>query len=384
MNKELFEALDLLEKERHIPKSYMLEKIEAALTAACKKELGTTNITVVLDPEKMDMKVYRKYLIVAEVEDPNTEITKEGIDALEQRYHEEGLKLKTRSRKRSIGSDYEYELQPKEFGRLSAQNAKQVIIQGIREAERSQDNEDDVRNEWDGLFKSSPYESRHPWISDSRRCPSTISDCPESTIVYVPFDTCPFKLGGTLLAQSKGHNGGPGAQIMDPDYFIDCYEVVRELIEDGVVIAGISVGDGGLATAAARMCRKNGAGLDISRLMASYGENDSTKVLFGETPGVLVQIKDCDFDYFDSQMILQDIAYYPLGSPDKAAEGVKFIDNHQNGVADILAALMNQASEGEDQENWRKIRKFAPDFCYAQNSRKNYIQNKNILRDYGK
>ena len=47
------------------------------------------------------------------------------------------MKLKTRSRKRSIGSDYEYELQPKEFGRLSAQNAKQVIIQGIREAERS-------------------------------------------------------------------------------------------------------------------------------------------------------------------------------------------------------------------------------------------------------
>lgn len=137
MNKELFEALDLLEKERHIPKSYMLEKIEAALTAACKKEMGTTNITVVMDPEKMDMKVYRKYLIVNEVEDPNTEITKEGIEALEKKYHDEGLKLKTRSRKRSIGSDYEYELQPKEFGRLSAQNAKQVIIQGIREAERS-------------------------------------------------------------------------------------------------------------------------------------------------------------------------------------------------------------------------------------------------------
>ena len=137
MNKELFEALDLLEKERHIPKSYMIEKIEAALTAACKKEMGTTNITVVMDPEKMDMKVYRKYLIVAEVEDPNTEITKEGIEALEKKYQEEGLKLKTRSRKRSIGSDYEYELQPKEFGRLSAQNAKQVIIQGIREAERS-------------------------------------------------------------------------------------------------------------------------------------------------------------------------------------------------------------------------------------------------------
>ena len=137
MNKELFEALDILEKERHIPKEYMIEKIEAALTAACKKELGTTNITVVLDPEKMEMKVYRKYKIVAVVEDEATEITKDGISALEIEYQAKGMKLKTRSRKRSIGSDYEVELHPKEFRRLSAQNAKQVIIQGIREAERS-------------------------------------------------------------------------------------------------------------------------------------------------------------------------------------------------------------------------------------------------------
>lgn len=137
MNKEFFEALDVLERERHIPKDYMLEKVEAALTAACKKEMGTTNISVVIDPEKMDMRVYRKYKIVAEIEDPNTEITKEGIESLEKKYQENGMKLKTRSRKRSVGSDYEYELQPKEFRRLSAQNAKQVIIQGIREAERS-------------------------------------------------------------------------------------------------------------------------------------------------------------------------------------------------------------------------------------------------------
>ena len=137
MNKELFEALDILERERHIPKEYMIEKIEAALTAACKKELGTTNITVVLDPEKMEMKVYRKYKIVTVVEDPTAEITKDGISALEIEYQAKGIKLKTRSRKRSVGSDYEVELHPKEFRRLSAQNAKQVIIQGIREAERS-------------------------------------------------------------------------------------------------------------------------------------------------------------------------------------------------------------------------------------------------------
>ncbi|MBQ4585056.1 MAG: transcription termination/antitermination protein NusA [Clostridia bacterium] len=137
MNKEFFEALNLLEKERHIPKAYMIEKVEAALATACRRELGTTNITVVIDPEKEDVKVYRKYKIVAEVEDPATEITKEQIEELEAKQKALGIKHKVRSRRRSIGSDYEYELHTKEFRRLSAQSAKQVIIQGIREAERS-------------------------------------------------------------------------------------------------------------------------------------------------------------------------------------------------------------------------------------------------------
>lgn len=137
MNNEFFEALELLERERHIPMDYMIEKIEAALAAACKKEYGTADITVVIDPEKRDMKVYRKYKIVAEVEDPNTEMTKAQIEAFEAERKANGIKHKTRSRKRSVGADYEYELQTKAFRRLSAQNAKQVIVQAIREAEKS-------------------------------------------------------------------------------------------------------------------------------------------------------------------------------------------------------------------------------------------------------
>lgn len=137
MNNEFFDALEILERERHIPKEYMLEKVEAALTAACKKEYGITSISVVIDPEKRDMKVYRKYKIVAEVEDPMTEITKAQIEELEIQRKAAGIKHKTRSRKRSVGSDYEYELHTKEFRRLSAQNAKQVIVQAIREHEKS-------------------------------------------------------------------------------------------------------------------------------------------------------------------------------------------------------------------------------------------------------
>lgn len=198
------------------------------------------------------------------------------------------------------------------------------------------------------LFKSSPYESSHPWIGDERKCPASIDGDTDSWIVYIPFDTCPFRLGDSLLAQVYGHNGGPAPLIQDADYFIDCYEVVRELVEDGVIASGISIGNGGLATAALRFCENHGTTLDISGIMSSYQEDDSTRILFGEIPGVLVQIRDVDYDYFDSQMILQDIAYYPLGHPSATRKGVKFEEKSRNSVAGILASLLNQTSEGED------------------------------------
>ena len=197
------------------------------------------------------------------------------------------------------------------------------------------------------LFKSSPFESHHPWIGDERKCPATMVDDKDSWLIYIPFDTCPFKLGGSLLAQVCGHNGGPAPQIQDADYFIDCYEVVRELVEDGIISAGASIGNGGLATAAARFCEHGGATLDLSGIMASYQEEDSTRILFGEIPGVLIQIRDNDYDYFDSQMILQDIAYYPLGHPSLSG-GLRFGEKNKNSVAGILASLLSQTSEGED------------------------------------
>ena len=124
MNKELFAALDLLEKEKGIPKEYMLEKIEAALLAAYKKEQGNnTNVRIVLDPVKEDMRVYQQRTVVEEVENPVTEISLEDAQKL--------------SRRHTLGGVVENELKTKNFRRLSATNAKQVIIQAIREKERS-------------------------------------------------------------------------------------------------------------------------------------------------------------------------------------------------------------------------------------------------------
>lgn len=123
MNKEFFAALDLLEKEKGISKEYMIEKIEAALTAAYKKEYGSnTCVRVSIDPNKEDVKVYQQKLVVEEVENPGAEISLEEAKKISRRY--------------DIGKYYEVEVKPKNFRRLSAAAAKSVIIQAIREGER--------------------------------------------------------------------------------------------------------------------------------------------------------------------------------------------------------------------------------------------------------
>lgn len=197
------------------------------------------------------------------------------------------------------------------------------------------------------LFKV-PYESSHPWISEERQCPRSLICDKNTQLIYIPFDTCQFKLGGSLLDEISGRAGGAAPNIKDPDYFIDCYEVVRELVEDGVVIAGMSVGDGGLAAAAKIMAQDCGIDLEIGGLMASYQEEDRIKVLFGEIPGVLLQVSDYEHDYLDSQLTLQDVAYYPVGRPSDKHKDVKIMQSSKGGVAGILASLLAQASEGED------------------------------------
>lgn len=130
MNAEFFNALEALEKEKGISKEYMMEKVEAALTSAFRREVGGDNVRIVLDPEKRDMKIIRQMTVVEEVTDPASQMTQE--QAITARAEK---RVKGRSTK--VGAVLEMELNPKNFRRLSAQAAKQVIIQGIREAERT-------------------------------------------------------------------------------------------------------------------------------------------------------------------------------------------------------------------------------------------------------
>lgn len=127
MNKELMEALDILEKEKEISKDTLFEAIENSLMTACKNHFGKAdNIKVEINRETCDFLCYAEKEVVAtsqEVEDEVTQICLQ--DAVEF------------SKKAQVGDVLNVEIKSKEFGRIATQNAKNVILQKIREEERS-------------------------------------------------------------------------------------------------------------------------------------------------------------------------------------------------------------------------------------------------------
>lgn len=123
MNNEFFEALILLEKEKGVPADYLLEKIKAAVAIAVRRDYGQNSVmNIVFDTEKRKFKVSLVKDVVEVVEDPVTQIT---VD-----------EAKTHNKRSHLGGTVEIKLETKQFGRIAAQTAKQVIRQGIREAER--------------------------------------------------------------------------------------------------------------------------------------------------------------------------------------------------------------------------------------------------------
>ena len=123
MNKEFFEALEDLSIEKGINKDYLLDAIETALLTAYKKNFNAEeNVKIIIDEEKAVIQVFSLREVVEEVFDPAIEIS---LD--------EARKINKRAQ---IGDIVEVEITPKDFGRIAAQTAKQVIVQKIREAER--------------------------------------------------------------------------------------------------------------------------------------------------------------------------------------------------------------------------------------------------------
>jgi len=205
----------------------------------------------------------------------------------------------------------------------------------------------DAHESEDDLFLDQPYRAENP-VFEPDIIPSAFEADPQSWVVYVPFDTADYRLGGSILSQTF-RSGGVGPELGDADYFLDSYEVVRELVEDKIIIAGITVGEGGLLAALKKMAgNETGISVDLCDLAAASSENDPVRLLFSEVPGAVFQIRDADFDYLDAELLLQDIAYYPLGHP-VAGAPLRIRNSNKSGIQKILDSLIaNQGAEGED------------------------------------
>ena len=122
-SKEFLTALELVAKEKGIDKELIFEAIEASLVSACKKHFGANqNIKVDMNRENGEVKCFTQKTIVETVEDPQMEISLEMARVANPNY--------------VVGDIVDIEVTPKNFGRISAQTAKQVVVQKFREAER--------------------------------------------------------------------------------------------------------------------------------------------------------------------------------------------------------------------------------------------------------
>mgnify|MGYP002537071469 CR=1 FL=1 len=123
MNKELIESLNVLEKEKEISKEVLFEAIENSLVVAYKNNFNKAdNVIVNVDRETGDFHIYSQKEVVEEVFDPAIEISLEDAEKINPALH--------------IGDIAQVELHSKEFGRIATQNAKNLILQKIREEER--------------------------------------------------------------------------------------------------------------------------------------------------------------------------------------------------------------------------------------------------------
>ena len=122
-NNELLDALNILEQEKNISKETLLEAIENSLITACKNHFGKSeNVKVNIDPETCEYHVFQEKKVVEKVEDPVEEISLVNAKMIDSKYELDDI--------------VNVEVKSKEFGRIATQNAKNVILQKIREEER--------------------------------------------------------------------------------------------------------------------------------------------------------------------------------------------------------------------------------------------------------
>jgi transcription termination/antitermination protein NusA len=226
MNMEFIEALHELEKDRGISAEILFEALEAALISAYKKNFASLqNVRVHIDRMTGEFKVFARKTVVEEVEDSRTQVSLAEARKIDPNYTFEDI--------------VEYEVTPREFGRIAAQTAKQVVVQRIREAERGMIYDEYINREGDIVTGVVQRYDQKNVIVDLGKVEAILT-----TQEQIPGETYqPFERIKTYVVEVKKTTKGP--QIMlsrtHPGLIKRLFELEVPEIHDGLVeIKGVS------------------------------------------------------------------------------------------------------------------------------------------------
>lgn len=150
-------------------------------------------------------------------------------------------------------------------------------------------------------------------VSDVRKVVSPVLKNDRTTSIYhIDFSLDTFKLGGSAFAQTLNTVGSEVPTVTDAAYFKDTFNALQSLIEKGIILAGHDISAGGMLITLLEMCfANNSGGLELS--LDKIKETDLIKILFGENPGVIVQVKDRKM--FEKNLTDAGIGFARLGKP---------------------------------------------------------------------
>lgn len=221
MNSELIIALELLEKEKGIAKEVVLEALESALLAAYKKNFGTTqNVRIDINPETGDVQVFSQKKVVEVAEDTFTEISL--ADALNI------------SADAEVEDIIEFPVTPREFGRIAAQNAKQVVVQKIREAERNMMYDEYFSKEGEIVTGTIQRKSRNDVIVNIGKAEAVLTEREQvkgenyQFNARMKFYVCEVKMGakGLQIRLSRSHPG-----LIQKMFEMEVPEIANSVVE---------------------------------------------------------------------------------------------------------------------------------------------------------
>jgi transcription termination/antitermination protein NusA len=226
MNMEFIEALHELEKDRGISAEILFEAIEAALISAYKKNFASLqNVRVHIDRMTGEFKVFARKTVVDEVEDTRTQVSLEEARKIDPNYDLEDV--------------VEYEVTPREFGRIAAQTAKQVVVQRIREAERGMIYDEYINREGDIVTGVVQRYDQKNVIVDLGKVEAILTAQEQ-----IPGETYqPFERIKTYVVEVKKTTKGPQVMLSrtHPGLIKRLFELEVPEIHDGLVeIKGVS------------------------------------------------------------------------------------------------------------------------------------------------